>query len=400
MMASPPLREKLSPLVQLGVADEKPFCVVNFYHLCHLESPDLELQAHKDFVDSTGLDIRGRIFISEHGINAQLSGPVEDATAYASWVQNRESFKGIVFRTFPAMDHAFPKLVLRKKALVSILREQELPVTTEEARAWKMDPGKWRSMLEQQKKLPEGDPNKPVILDLRNSYEWDAGHFEGAQKPEEYNFIQTPTNEVIGKLKDKPKDTPVMMYCTGGIRCDIYSTVLKQQGYDNLHTLDGGIQNYFAKEGGDNWNGSLYVFDARMAVGPDLDAVDDPSKLFCAAPCYLCGAKAQPPHVNCANMDCNKLVLMCPECFDKYKGCCCEACCTNPPRLLRPSKNMGYYKKWTEYADGGTDKDAQALISSGRGDGRSTRKLRRRQVLRRKESRAAKADAGKGADAI
>ena len=362
---------------------DRPFRVVNFYHLAPLGSPDLELQAHRRYVAEAGLDLRGRIFISEHGINAQLSGPTADALAYAEFVQQREAFRGpgggpgLTFRAFPAAGHAFPKLVLRKKALVSILRDRALPVTTEEARAWKTDPGEWKRMLERGNALPEGDPGKPVVLDLRNSYEWDAGHFEGADRPEEYNFIQTPTNEVIDKLRERPRDAPVMMYCTGGIRCDIYSTVLREQGFNNLHTLDGGIQHYFEQEGGDGWKGSLYVFDARMAVGPDLAAVDDPTQLECVAGCSICGAKAYPPHINCANVDCNKLALVCPACLEQHKGCCCESCCKNPPRFLRPSKNTGYYEKWSAYADK-DDAGARHRMAAGRGDGRSTRKQARR----------------------
>ena len=87
---------------------------------------------------------------------------------------------------------------------------------------------------------------------------------------------------VLDKLRGVPKDTPVLMYCTGGIRCDVYSPVLREQGFTDLRTLGGGVQHYFAKEGGEGWKGHLYVFDARMAVGPDLDASQGPEGLECA----------------------------------------------------------------------------------------------------------------------
>jgi predicted sulfurtransferase len=190
------------------------------------------------------------------------------------------------------------------------------------------------------------------------------------------------------------------MYCTGGIRCDIYSTFLKSKGYHNLYTLEGGIQNYLKEEGPDLWNGSLYVFDGRMAIAADqrdpvaaaraaagVDGVER-APLTAAVPCQVgcaklspmiqyagvhglilwrsfhvvwpvlsswetepagtiklrsqvCGAAAaELPHVNCANIDCNELFIACSSCKARLRGCCCEAC-TNAPRLLRPAKLDG-----------------------------------------------------------
>lgn len=130
----------------------------------------------------------------------------------------------------------------------------------------------------------------------------------------------------------------MQMYCTGGIRCDIYSTFLKQKGFTNLYTLEGGIQNYLDSEGASRWNGSLYVFDDRMAVGPGhMDgAAAAEVPMPAAQPCALCGGEPELPHVNCANVDCNLLFLCCAECRKRLKGCCCESCRDTAPRLLRP----------------------------------------------------------------
>ena len=132
------------------------------------------------------------------------------------------------------------------------------------------------------------------------------------------------------------------MYCTGGIRCDVYSTFLKQRGFRRLYSLQGGVQSYLETEGPEHWRGSLYVFDERMAVdashlgGPEDEAAR--AAMPAATPCAVCGAPPQLPHINCANVDCNLLFLACGGCQARLQGCCCEDCRDNAPRLLRPAK--------------------------------------------------------------
>jgi predicted sulfurtransferase len=127
------------------------------------------------------------------------------------------------------------------------------------------------------------------------------------------------------------------MYCTGGIRCDVYSTFLRQQGFESLYTLEGGVQNYLESEGSAGWNGSLYVFDDRMAVSAEQLLGDETDGAMpSATPCALCGAQPDLPHINCANVDCNLLFIACKSCKERLKSCCCEDCRDNAPRLLRP----------------------------------------------------------------
>lgn len=128
------------------------------------------------------------------------------------------------------------------------------------------------------------------------------------------------------------------MYCTGGIRCDIYSTFLKQRGFRNLFSLEGGVQNYLEKEGDTSWEGSLYVFDDRMAVAAGDMSGASTAQLPAAVGCQLCGGEVHLPHLNCANVDCNFLFLACAGCKGEMKGCCCVSCRDEAPRLLRPMK--------------------------------------------------------------
>jgi len=253
----------------------------------------------------------------------------------------------------------------------------------------------------------------PIVLDVRNDYEWDAGHFVGAERPQEEVFAETPVGEqqaeVPEPLKGLDPETPVMMYCTGGIRCDVYSTVLKQQGYKNLYTLEGGVQNYLAKAGGDHWKGSLFVFDGRMAINPALEKEEGssssngmvalqaalpyqphgessssssgpPASLPAAVACQVCAdATATLPHVNCANMDCNELFIACDACKKRFHGCCCEEC-VSAPRLLRPIKiDGGNYGQWGNYADSEVIRE---LLSPRQREGRVARRARRREAMK------------------
>ena len=114
----------------------------------------------------------------------------------------------------------------------------------------------------------------PVLLDVRNGYEWDVGHFRGAERPVQESFretVETNVEEGSGPLAGVDKSRPIMMYCTGGIRCDVYSTVLKEQGYDEVYTLEGGVQAYFDEFGereDQRWDDQLFVFDSRLAMTP------------------------------------------------------------------------------------------------------------------------------------
>ena len=362
--------------------DETPkeYCIVNFYHLVDIAQPHRVVKEHMDFLENK--EVRGRIYISEQGINAQYGGLKSYAVGYAEWLAKTQPlFEGLRYSVYPADGHMFPKLRIKYRPnLISLAGGMAtIPVTDPSARAIPVKPEEWKRMLS------EGIAGRrPVVLDVRNGYEWDAGHFEGAERPEEEEFNQTPTEatpvNVPAPLDSVDEDTPVMMYCTGGIRCDVYSTYLKQKGYKNLYTLEGGIQNYLKSEGLKHWNGSLFVFDGRMAIRPDGD---EDAPLEAAVPCQVCGAKAALPHINCANIDCNKLFIACDKCKVDWRGCCCETC-MDAPRLLRPLKTKGQYGNWTHYVDS-EDEDVALTMSSGRSAGRISRRRKRQQALKERE---------------
>mmetsp|Transcript_17607 Transcript_17607/g.49216 ORF Transcript_17607/g.49216 Transcript_17607/m.49216 type:complete len:493 (-) Transcript_17607:279-1757(-) len=376
---------------QAGTADQNQFCVVNFYHLVDLSTPEVEVERHKRFMEEAGLNLKGRVYLSFQGVNAQYSGPRSDAVAYLEWLQEQSGFQDIRCHMWDVEGHQYPKLRIKfRRSLIQLAGGTEtLPITDSSSRATPLKPSEWRQMLAE----GAGGARRPLLLDVRNNYEWDAGHFKGSARPSEENFCETPATSCDGSgsdsdsgeapadagergplptpLADADRDTPVMMYCTGGIRCDIYSTYLRQQGFKKLYTLEGGIANYLKQEGTAEWDGSLFVFDDRLAIGPTADGelkaateTYNGELLPAAVPCQLCGtAQAVLPHHNCANVLCNKLFIACKECRQRCDTCCCMTC-TKAPRL-RFRHDDG---RWEEKLQDGEDYFAE-MRRQGNSDG-------------------------------
>ncbi|KAK9714251.1 hypothetical protein RND81_06G081600 [Saponaria officinalis] len=245
-------------------------------------------------------------------------------------------------------------------------------------RATPLTPVEWRkrlNSLHSNDHAASNDQATCILLDVRNGYEWDIGHFHGAQRPEVDCFRSTSFGlsdaEVIDSdpLVNVDRDkTDILMYCTGGIRCDVYSTILRQKGFKNLYTLKGGVSHYLEKEGPEKWIGNLFVFDSRLSLPPSTfkpgvgtsirghDAAHDKY-----ARCYLCGSQVHElRHRNCANIDCNLLFLCCRNCVEDLRGCCCPKC-TTAPRLRPVLSGHERYKKWHVYRDGSSEQTSVSL---------------------------------------
>ncbi len=282
------------------------YLVLAFYHFTEINDPNALIAEHKKFFKDR--EITSRIYINEEGVNAQMSGTKEAIEEYMSWLKEKEGFRDVFFKIHEHFEQAFPrKTVKYRKQLVAF----DLTVDLKN-RGEHLSPKKWKEMLETEE--------KKVVLDIRNDYEWDLGHFEGAERPicENSRGFKAYTEDLLSKI-DK-KSTPVMMYCTGGIRCEYYSALLKEKGVENVYQLDGGVINYGLVQGADHWKGKLFVFDDRLAVplkeGEETEVIGK---------CHKCGT-AIDKYYNCANMDCNALFLSCQDCLDALQGCCSEGC--------------------------------------------------------------------------
>lgn len=290
------------------------FCVLAFYHLVPVADPHALIEEHKIFFKDR--DITSRIYINEEGINAQMSGSLECIEEYIAWLSENPKFSNAFFKRHAHHEHAFPrKTVKYRKQLVAFGFKVDLKNT-----GTHLSPKEWKEMMETQV--------EKVILDVRNDYEWDIGHFEGAHRPicENSRGFNAYTEDLLSKI-DK-KSTPVMMYCTGGIRCEYYSALLKERGVEQVYQLDGGVINYGLEEGSDHWKGKLYVFDDRVAV--PLRAEQETEVV---GKCHKCDAPTD-SYYNCANMDCNHLFLCCQACVEEHRGCCSLSCTDG--RIIRP----------------------------------------------------------------
>lgn len=301
----------------LSPMSKKPYYAIAYYRFVSIEDPLLEVKKHKEFFKSR--DASGRIYISEEGINGQMSASIEDGEAYMAWLKEDPRFSTIFFKIHEVDKNIFARMTVKcRKQLVALDR----PVDPEQG-GEHVSPEKWKEMLES---------GEYLLLDVRNRYEWEIGHFEGAALPPLENFREFPEYaERLSKERD-PKDTKVMMYCTGGIRCELYSALLKEKGFDQVYQLDGGVINYGLEVGQTHWKGKLFVFDDRLAISIDGKSVEPiVSCSHCKLPCDI--------YFNCANMDCNALFIACDSCIEMYKGCC-EHACTLAPRL-RPYDRGG-----------------------------------------------------------
>jgi UPF0176 protein len=299
--------------------------VIAYYWIGKVEDPYAEIARHKEFFQNR--DLKGRIYISEQGINGQASGSREHAADYIAWMKSDPRFQGIDFKIHRADEHAFPKATVKyRRQLVAIDCEVDFS-----ERAEAVSPKMWKQMLEERSE-------ETLLLDVRNDYEWEVGHFEGAELPELETFRQFPLYAKELKKKRDPKKTSVMMYCTGGIRCEFYSAVLKKEGFEKVYQLDGGVIGYGLQEGSEHWKGKLFVFDDRLVVPISEDK---------AGPIAVCKHCASPTDVyyNCANMDCNALFVCCLDCLKKHRGCCAQSC-IDGGRVRPYQENAKPFRKW------------------------------------------------------
>lgn len=152
----------------------------------------------------------------------------------------------------------------------------------------------------------------------------ELGHFEGAVLPDLDQFREFPEYAQDLAQQRDPKKTKVMMYCTGGIRCELYSALLKQKGFEQVYQLDGGVIKYGLEEGSQHWKGRLFVFDDRLSV-----PLSETKAGEIISRCIHC-AETSDLYYNCANVDCNELFISCPACAEKLQGCCSTTCQSAP----------------------------------------------------------------------
>ncbi|MEM7110204.1 MAG: rhodanese-related sulfurtransferase [Bacteroidota bacterium] len=301
---------------------------LSFYRYLNLTN----VQAYRDqlYADFDGLGVMGRIYVAEEGINAQISVPKENFDAFTEYVDSSKTLSGVRLNIAVEREgKSFFKLKIqiRKKIVADGLNDKTFDATKS---------GKHVS-AEEFNQLAH-DPNT-VIVDMRNHYESEVGHFKNALLPDVDTFRES-LPIVEGLLSDS-KEKNIVMYCTGGIRCEKASAYYKHKGFQNVFQLDGGIIEYVRQvneRGLENkFIGKNFVFDERLGERISDDIISQ---------CHQCGKPAD-KHTNCKNDGCHLLFIQCDECASKYDGCCTRSCqevIQLPPeeqRKLRANKDLG-----------------------------------------------------------
>jgi UPF0176 protein len=281
---------------------------ISFYRYHYLDNP----QEFRDNIyrDWFALDCLGRIYVAREGINAQMSVPEHHFEAFLETFEKYDILKEIPIK-YAVEDNgkSFCKLTIkvRPKLVADGLDDGAYDVT---------NVGTHLSGLEFHELA--GNYNDAVIVDMRNFYESEIGRFEGAICPQADTFREEL--EIVTTLLHDKKEKKILLYCTGGIRCEKASAYLKHQGFRDVNQLHGGVLEYARQIKAANLEskfiGKNFVFDERLGESINGQIISR---------CHQCGSPCD-THTNCANNSCHLLFIQCPVCAAKYQGCCTPEC--------------------------------------------------------------------------
>lgn len=280
---------------------------ISFYRYYIINSPiEFRDQLYKEW---EALNCFGRIYIAREGINAQMSVPEFNMEAFLDGLSKHTIFENIPIK-YAIEDNgkSFYKLTIkvRPKLVADGLDDDAFDVT---------NVGNHLSAVEFHKLVESGEH---LVVDMRNHYESEVGHFKGAICPEVDTFREEIT--LVSEMLAEQKDRKILLYCTGGIRCEKASAYLKHHGFKDVNQLHGGILEYARKikqlNLESNFIGKNFVFDERMGESVNGQVISH---------CHQCGTPCD-THLNCENKFCHLLFIQCPECAQKYEKCCSEEC--------------------------------------------------------------------------
>ncbi len=286
------------------------FVTISFYKYAKIANPQLFRDYLYQLLEKS--NVLGRIYVANEGINAQISVPTNNLDQFRSDLYSIDFLDGVRLNVAVEEEGAeFPflklKIKVRNKILADGLNDETFDVT---------NIGKHLKADEFNKLT--SDP-ETILIDFRNHYEHEVGHFKGAILPDVDTFRDSLPHIEETYLKGN-EDKNIVMYCTGGIRCEKASAYFKHRGFSNVHQLEGGIIKYANdcnEQGLENkFIGKNFVFDERRGERISDDIV---------ANCHQCGAPAD-THTNCANEACHLLFIQCDECKSKFENCCSTNC--------------------------------------------------------------------------
>ena len=281
---------------------------ISFYKYANIGNP----QVFRDhlFISWEKLDVLGRIYVANEGINAQLSVPAPNFTQFKDHLDSISFLENVRLNIAREQDNkSFLKLKVkvRKKIVADGLDDDTFDVTN---KGIHVGAKQFNELIE--------DPDT-VLVDMRNHYESEIGHFKNAVTPDVDTFRDS-LDIIEEDLKEHKEDKKLVMYCTGGIRCEKASAYYKHKGFKQVYQLEGGIIEYarqIEEEGLENkFLGKNFVFDHRRGERISNEIISN---------CHQCGAPCD-THTNCANEACHLLFIQCDECKSKMDNCCSNEC--------------------------------------------------------------------------
>ncbi len=319
--------------------DPTPRTTISFY--CYFKIEDPAVFRNMLYRELKQLGVLGRIYVANEGINAQISAPSANLEALRAYLYTIEPLNGLRLniavdddgKSFFVLD-----IKVRKKIVADGIEDSSFDMANK---------GKYVD-AEQFNKLTENPDT--VVIDMRNYYEYEVGHFENAiEIPSDTFREQLP---MAADMMQEKKETNIIMYCTGGIRCEKASAYMLHQGFKNVFHLEGGIINYARqiKEKGlpSKFIGKNFVFDERLGERITEDII---------AHCHQCGKPAD-THTNCKNDGCHLLFIQCEECATAYAGCCSKEC---QDTLLLPDERRKELRKGVDKGQHIFNKSRQRL---------------------------------------
>ncbi|MCW5516303.1 rhodanese-related sulfurtransferase [Muriicola sp. Z0-33] len=281
---------------------------ISFYKYAHIGNTSI----FRDylFIHWNELDVLGRIYVANEGINAQLSVPAENFEKFKHHLDGISFLNNVRLNIAIEQDNkSFLKLKVkvRKKIVADGLNDNTFDVTDKGVH---VNAEAFNELIE--------DPDT-VLVDMRNHYESEIGHFKNAITPDVDTFRDS-LDIIENDLKEHKEDKKLVMYCTGGIRCEKASAYYKHKGFKQVYQLEGGIIDYTRQVKKRNLEnkfiGKNFVFDHRRGERISEDIISN---------CHQCGAPCD-THVNCANEACHLLFIQCHTCAEKMNDCCSDAC--------------------------------------------------------------------------
>ncbi|MGY3714443.1 oxygen-dependent tRNA uridine(34) hydroxylase TrhO [Sutcliffiella cohnii] len=299
----------------------QPYRVLLYYKYVHIENAEQFKEEHLNFCNELGL--KGRIIIADEGINGTVSGTVEQTDAYINHMKQDARFADMIYKIDEATGHAFKKMRVRyRPELVTLRLENDV------------DPNKTTGKHLKPKEFFEAMQSEDtVVIDARNDYEYDLGHFRGSVRPDINSFRELP--QWIKENKQQFEGKKILTYCTGGVRCEKFSGWLLDEGFEDVAQLDGGIVTYGKdpEVQGQLWDGLCYVFDERISVPVNQkEHVIIGKDHYTGEPCER--------YVNCANPECNKKILSSEENEHKYMRSCSHECRVHPRNRYIAQHNL------------------------------------------------------------